>query len=137
MEYRGMKLQKKRCLTKPFRQMCKATAGPVVLKQQNNQLYVEMDLFIDCNNVGDDASHLITPVLGDQHRRMELPQVLVAGKRRYRALRWAVWGLGQRMLRPYRIRKIFNAFDRSLIHYRYRIRLSYEPWMKGAGVVIL
>ena len=114
--------------------MCKTEAKSVALKQQDDKLYVEMDLLIDCDRVSDDSSHMITPVLCYNDKHMELPLMLVAGRCRYRSLRWSLWGLGKNTFRPYRIRWIFNAFGCSLIHHRYRVRVSYEPWMQRANI---
>ncbi|GAB6010395.1 hypothetical protein FACS1894179_03420 [Bacteroidia bacterium] len=111
---------------------------PVSMRQKGFRFYIEADMLFICRRVGEDASHMFVPVLSDGTHRLELPMVLVAGKKRYRAFRRTVSGIfGLSVFRGYRIRKILQAAGPSRITYPYRVCLDYEDWMPGAEVNIL
>lgn len=114
--------------------MCQIELIPVSLKRSGSQFHIEADLLLIFRSVEEDASLEFTPVLTDGSHRVELPMVLVAGKRRYRAFKRAVWGLGRNLLKSYKIRKVFKAVNPSLTSYSYRVSLKYEGWMAGAAI---
>lgn len=119
---------KKQCL------MCQIEFSPVSLKQSGSRFYIEADMLVSCNSVGDDASHMFVPILSDGEHRLELPSVLVAGKKRYRSFRASMWGLGRNLLQGYKIRKIIKAVNHKLISYSYKVDLDYEQWMEKACI---
>lgn len=112
--------------------MCQVEFIPVSMKRSGSRFHIEADMLLVFRSVGDDASHEFTPVLSDASHRLELPIVLVAGKRRYRALKRAIWGLGGHLLGSYKIRKVFKAVNPSQTSYSYRVSLHYEQWMSAA-----
>lgn len=114
--------------------MCQVELIPVSMKRSGSEFHIEADLLLIFRSVADDASHTFTPVLSDASHRLELPMVLVTGKRRYWALKRAVWGLSRNLLGSYKIGKVFKAVNPSLTSYSYRVSLHYEQWMSGAQV---
>lgn len=114
--------------------MCRIELVSVSLQQQDSNFYVEADMLFVCQSVGDDASLLFVPVLSDGEHRLELPLVLVAGKRRYRSFKMAMWGISRHILQGYKILKVFKAVNPSKFSYPYKVCVNYEDWMAKARI---
>lgn len=116
--------------------MCKLEFSLVSLQREGDIFTIGIDMLFDCRDVSEDASHMFVPVLcsGDSH--LELPLVLVTGRRRYWALRRMLWGIGKNILRSYKIRKVLKVAGGGsrFISYPYRVDIGYEDWMEGAGI---
>lgn len=88
--------------------MCKLQFASVLLECRGSHFSVGLDLLSLSGHIGDNASHMFVPVLvdlTDGARRLELPSVLVAGRRRYRAFRWFMRWFGCNLLRANKIKK--------------------------------
>jgi hypothetical protein len=94
-----------------------------------------MDMDILCGTFGRDESRRLVPVLATEDRRMELPAVMINGRRRNRGFR-SMAGFWKReaILKDYGIYKVFEAPapDIGSLHCRYSLRLPYLPWMDKA-----
>ena len=103
---------------------------PVSTRQEGSRFHIEADMVFMFGSVGEDASHMFVPVISDETHRLELPLVLVAGEKRYKALKRSISGFfGFSVLRGYKIRKILKAAGPSWFSYPYRVCLDYEDWM--------
>lgn len=114
--------------------MCKAGITTVSLERQGDHLHVEVGIFFTYNQVGDNDSQLFIPMLSSDNHQIELPALLIAGKRHYWSLRLALWGLDRNVLSHYRIRKVLKAVNRTSANYMYRVKLDYEDWMEKAKI---
>lgn len=123
-----------KCLTKRQEPICKLEFTPISLQKEGDVFRIGINMLFDCRNVSEDASRMFVPVLCDGDHHLELPLVLVTGRRRYRALRWALWGIRGNILRNYRIRKILKAGRDEFISYPYRMDIGYQDWMEKADI---
>lgn len=115
--------------------MCTVHFTPSWLERRSDRFNIGVDMLFTCDAITDNACYMFTPVLAGEDCHIELPSVLVAGKGRYRAMRWALWGSTRRILRHYRIKKILRGVD-SRLYYPYKVQVNYEPWMDGARIIL-
>lgn len=114
--------------------MCKAKFTLVSLNREGLRFHVKLDMLFICETVQHDSSLLFIPRLVGENRCIELPLILVAGKRRYWVLKRALWGLGKNILGSYKIQKVLKGINGRSISYYYRICLDYEDWMSEARI---
>ncbi|MBK5722594.1 hypothetical protein JGH11_17100 [Dysgonomonas sp. Marseille-P4677] len=110
---------------------------PVSLEKKDSRFYIEADMSILCRHVGKDEFFMCTPILSNNEYRLELPSVLIAGYRRYRSQKFAIYGFGRNLLSGYKFYKMLKAVNSSWINYPYRVCMDYEEWMAEAKVACL
>lgn len=99
--------------------------------KNGTQLIVETDIHIDGDMISHNSHLEVIPILSSTEVRLELPFVLVNGKKRHRAYKKMCAHLGKcAMEKSYRIYKEIIA-SRNL-HCRYRQEIPYEEWMDDA-----
>lgn len=114
--------------------MCQTGFTTLSLERRGRHFYVEIDMLFTYEAMSKDDSKIITPVLRSEDQSMELPLMLVAGSRRYRAFHLALWGLRENIFRHYRIMKILRVVNQTSRNYLYRVKLDYEQWMDTAKI---
>jgi hypothetical protein len=91
-----------------------------------------MDVGILFGTFGRDESRRLVPVPATEDCRMELPAVIINGRRRNRGFR-SMAGFWKReaILEGHGIYKAFEALapDIGSLHCRYSLRLPYRSWM--------
>lgn len=118
--------------------MCQVKFVPGSMLQKDSRFYIEADMLFVCRSVADDASYMFVPVLYDETHRLELPSVVVAGAKRYRALKGMMWRFfGRSFFQGYKVRKILKAANPSWINYPYHVYIDYEDWMSEAEIILL
>lgn len=108
----------------------------VVLAQKGSHFYIEADMFIACGGITNNTARVYTPVLNDETHQVELPLVLLAGSRRYWALKRTLWTLGCNLMKGYKILKIFRVNKQPWISYNYCVCVDYEEWMSEARLTL-
>lgn len=117
--------------------MCKIDLLPKTLKMADNIFYVEADIFLKCKNVEANASYSFIPILSDEKHRVELPIVLVVGKNRFGFFDRFIPKINQNLFQDYKIYKILEAVNGSLVCHTYKVYLKYEKWMLNAKLSLI
>ena len=103
--------------------------------RNGSNLIVEADIYINGDMIGHNQQLEVIPVLSKGKNRLELPLILVNGRRRHQAYRQMCSGIGQQTLeKAYRIYKEMIA-GRDL-YCRYRQEVSYDGWMEEVNLYL-
>lgn len=99
--------------------------------RNGNNLIIEADIHIDGDMISHDQRLEVIPVLYWENDHLELPLVLVNGRKRHRAYKQMCEGMGQQAIeKAYRIYKEMTA-GRNM-YCRYRQEIPYDSWMENA-----
>ncbi len=110
---------------------------PVSLREENEKLHIELDITVRCQAMNDCQSWTIIPEIATNHRSqvLELPDILVNGKRKARLLdRKIRFGNRAALASPPSVR--FDASAGRDTTFRYRTTVDYELWMDTATLHI-
>lgn len=105
------------------------------LSKKGNSFQIDLDIEIPKMNLDEDESVALTPVLEEGIYRLELPNVLINGKARYKGYKQMTEYLGEpAMLNTYKIYKVFKAkkFSKRICYYN--VKIAYESWMDNAKI---
>ncbi len=105
------------------------------LKEQNDSLFLVMDIHIHSFAVNDCQSLIITPVLETEVNSIWLPYVQVNGNNKRQMIkRWeSLRGKNRIYEKPYLVKNINNGEPELL---EYSIAIPYEQWMDSARFII-
>jgi len=108
------------------------TVSQTKYAQKGDSVYVELLIGLNDAEITTNRFVILTPVIQHLDREMELPAVMINGKKRHQAYRRL-----EAMNRvPEGIGTVINAGDKELQNYRYKSVVAYEQWMRDADFVI-
>lgn len=117
--------------------MCTATITTAIFEREGDCFYLKMSVLFTHTKLDTDSSLIFTPILFKDEHQLELPVLMVSGRRRYWSLYWSLLRLGKRVLTDYNIKKIFKAVNYTSVDYRYEMKLQYKDWMTGARIQLI
>ena len=110
----------------------RVTVNQTKYAQKGDSVYVELLIGLNGAEISTNRFVLLTPVIQHQEKAMELPAVMINGKKRHQAYRRL-----EAMNRvPEGIGTVINAGEKELQPYLYKSAVAYEPWMRDADFVI-
>lgn len=98
---------------------------------KGDSVYVELMIRLNNAEVPAHSFVLLTPAIKDDEQSMELPAVMINGKKRHQAYRRLV-ALNRE---PVGVGQVINSEDGDA-SYLYTSTVAYEPWMKNADFAI-
>ena len=99
---------------------------------KGDSVYVELLIGLNDAEINTNRFVLLTPVIQYDETSMELPAVMINGKKRHLAYRRL-----EAMNRvPEGIGQVINSAEKEAKPYHYSATVAYEPWMKNADFVI-
>ena len=102
-------------------------------EQAGDSLYLDMMVYMSNINLGRRESIALTPVIKTEYTQTELPEILVAGKNRYKAFKRISKMHAKKIHVPY---KVFAAEKNSDKSIRYTAVIPYETWMEPAELLL-
>jgi len=110
----------------------RVTVSQTKYAHKGDSVYIELLIGLNESDISPNRFVLLTPVIQHSETSMELPAVMINGKKRHLAYRRL-----EAMNRvPDGIGQVINAGDNVSQPYRYATAVAYEPWMKDADFSI-
>lgn len=99
---------------------------------KKNLCLINLKLAIDCASLGPDESLRLVPVLLGNNVHLELPCILINGRKRHRAYNFFSFWNNKPDNNAFYIYKEIKAKDSIVMNYQFSV--PYEPWITKSNV---